>query len=229
MDGLQRYCLLMTLVLLGGVAVQRCSPSLQASPSLVFGGTNHPVSSFRNQKGSFVLWQDGRITRVDGTSRDLGRPYREPLAGDIGAPPLEQQALEGAPSVAVGALVRSDGTYVLFADGSLRRPNDADAAAPAEESAAGSIGGWGWSSTDQSRDYQVTTTASELRVQFSESPESGSQGWGVGYLVGATTPNEQVFLYRRRPLQGNSLVLQPSATYIHPGARFDHGFFVVTR
>lgn len=105
-------------------------PSAQAAPGDVFGSPNVAIDTYRNSRGTYVLWSDGRITSAQGGAQDLGHPYRAPeAAARIGPPSHSQGRPMGSPNVAVKAIPRPDATYVLFSDGNLRRPAHADAAA----------------------------------------------------------------------------------------------------
>lgn len=120
-------------------------PQAQAAPQDVHGSANLAVGGFRNRLDSFVLWGNGRITQTQGSSQDLGHPYRQPAPqARIADPSYENGQPMGSPNLAVKALVRADGTYVLFANGSLRRPAAELASAGAPRSQSRTIGG-GWS------------------------------------------------------------------------------------
>lgn len=129
-------------------------PKVLATPGDVFGSPNVAVDTFRNRSGTFVLWSDGRITRASGGGADLGHPYSAPPASaQIGTPPLISNQGVGSPNVAVKAVARPDGTFVLFADGNLKRPAHSDAWAGA--ATAGSkflTGSWDYA------DYAGATT-----------------------------------------------------------------------
>lgn len=107
-------------------------PQAGAAPGDVFGSANIAVDSYRNRKGTYVVWSNGRVTDVSNPANDLGHPFRDPdaTAGITAARVQEGQAL-GSPNVAVKAIPRGDATYVLFSDGTLKLPANAEAAAPA--------------------------------------------------------------------------------------------------
>jgi len=102
---------------------------VEAAPADVFGSPNVAIDTYRNSAGHYVLWSDGRITDTKGGEQDLGHPYEAPSAAAEIAPPHHQRdkAL-GSPHVAVKAIPRSDATYVLFSDGSLKLPANHQAA-----------------------------------------------------------------------------------------------------
>jgi hypothetical protein len=137
------YAVFITGAVLGWVA-PLTPPSVGAAPQDVRGSANVALDVFHNRSGSFVLWANGRITRSDGNAQDLGRPYALPApSAELPTPtPLAGEPL-GATWLPVKALVRRDGTYILFADGTLRRPRHSDAAAGAAGGGGGVItGGW---------------------------------------------------------------------------------------
>ena len=118
------------LVLAGLYLGQYLHTPAQAAPGDVYGSANVAVDTYRNSKGTYVLWADGRVTDAKGAANDMGHPYRDPdSSAEIGAPPHSQGKPQGSPNVAVKAIPRPDATYVLFSDGKLRKPNHADAAA----------------------------------------------------------------------------------------------------
>ena len=101
-----------------------------AAPRDVQGSPNISVDTYKNSKGSFVLFSDGRIISAKGGSADLGHPYSDPETRHSLAKAEDvRERAKGSPHVAVKALVRSDGTFVLFADGSIKKPANSDAAA----------------------------------------------------------------------------------------------------
>lgn len=140
----QSYALFITAAVVGAIVPRPPGPSpAAAAPSDVFGNPNQAVDTYRNRAGSFVLWGDGRITRVDGGAADLGRPYADPPgSAQIGAPVMQASQALGSPNVAVKALCRPDGTYVLFADGTLKKPANSDAAAGSPSEGNVLTGSW---------------------------------------------------------------------------------------
>ncbi len=105
-----------------------------ASPRDVLGSPNIAVDTFRNDAGTFVLWSDGRITKTDDPSsppKDYGHPYQlPPTDSHIRPPKYIKGKPQGSPNVAVAAVPRSDGTFILFADGYLRQPGSPEGKAP---------------------------------------------------------------------------------------------------
>lgn len=143
-------------------AIQRA----QAAPRDVFGSPNVAVDTFRNRAGTFVLWSNGRITRASGGSADLGHPYGTPAAAaQIGNPPLVPHQQLGSPNLAVKAVSRPDGTYVLFADGFLRRPFHSDASTGAPTAGSKFLtGSWDYA------DYVGATTRTLPHYQIQVAP-----------------------------------------------------------
>lgn len=98
-----------------------------ASPSDVRGSDNILVTGYRNRAGSFLLWSSGRITRPDGLQVNGPGEYGE--APGFARPRLVEDQVVGSGNVAAGVVPDGSGTYVVFSDGSVRKPNHADAAA----------------------------------------------------------------------------------------------------
>jgi hypothetical protein len=117
------------------------SSAVEAAPQDIQGSPDIAVDTYLNSKGSFVLMSDGTIFAVkDGTTAagvaytagtsDLGHPYSAPPGtASITSPTAIAGKVKGSPNVAVKALVRNDATYVVFADGSVKKPANSDAAA----------------------------------------------------------------------------------------------------
>lgn len=100
----------------------------EAAPADVKGSPNIAVDTYRNNKGSYILYSDGRIVDAKGGNTDLGHPYvQPPTAAKIAPSESVRGKSTGSPNVAVKALVRTDGSYILFSDGSIKKPNNADA------------------------------------------------------------------------------------------------------
>ena len=163
-------------------------PEVEAAPRDVRGSANVALDAFRNRAGSFVLWGNGRITRSDGSAQDLGQPYATPSpSAQLPAPtPLPGEPL-GATWLPVKALVRSDGTYVLFADGTLRRPAHSDAAAGAAGGGGGVItGAWGLNDfiSGSPRDLGPCTirlAGMQLQVTVDEPLSGPCEGFAMAY------------------------------------------------
>ncbi len=124
-----RTLIALVLGLMVGLQVTQFVAKVDAAPSDVIGSPNVAVDSWRSQGKTFILFSDGRILDAAGGSNDLGHPYQQPDASaNISNVSYTRGRPHGSPNVAVGTVRRSDGTFVLFADGSLRVPNDPDAA-----------------------------------------------------------------------------------------------------
>lgn len=224
MSRLQLGALAITVfVLLYGLQLR-----LTASPVHVFGSPNLPVDTYRNIEGTFLLWSNGRITNVSGGGNDLGRPYRDPLPGAEIAPPVyEPEGLKGSPNVAVQAIARPDATYVLFSDGTLRRPGADNAAAAAAEGATCTLGGWGWNS-GATTDYQATVSASGLTVNLDSPPPAGATAWAIGYQG----PPEYFtpFMYLPGTIGGSTVSFgsNPNVNDLGHGTTLPNGFFIIS-
>ena len=156
--------------------------TLEAAPGDVLGSGNVAVDVYQNQRGTYVLWSSGRLTLARGGSADLGRPYRIPdAAAQVGSPPLERDRSKGSEHVAVKVLVRSEATYVVFADGSVKLPANSDAAAGAASPESGLRAGcWIGGSSEDSSKYTVSVSGNELRVQFTEAISGRYIAWAAG-------------------------------------------------
>ncbi len=128
----------------------------QAAPVDLKGSPNLAVKMYQNMVGTFTLCSDGRIWNLDTGAEacsGLGQ-YTAVAASKFKTVAPVQGRIKGSPNIAVDAFVDKTGTYVLFADGSVRRPNGA----------AGKEGGSG-----------------NIRVEYSLSiaggPVSKTDGW----------------------------------------------------
>ncbi len=100
---------------------------LRAQPQHVRGSANVAVSGYGNSCGNFILWSNGRITSSDGKVINEADQYTpEPT---IKMPARVKGQCVGASQVAVSVFVNGSGSYVVFADGSVRRPRNSKAAA----------------------------------------------------------------------------------------------------
>lgn len=107
----------------------------EAASQDVFGSPQVAISSYRNQKGSFILWADGHISNVDTPNTPVSTLSQcVPIPADEDPPPeltRDNTKPQGSPNVPVGMYQTSRGSYVLFADGSYKKPNGDAAAASA--------------------------------------------------------------------------------------------------
>lgn len=106
----------------------------EAASQDVFGSPQVAVTCFKNQKGSFILWADGHISKVDAPDTPVSTLSQcVAIPSDEDPPPevtRDNTKPQGSPHVPVGMYQTSKGSYVLFADGSCKKPNgDAGAAA----------------------------------------------------------------------------------------------------
>lgn len=93
-----------------------------ASPADVRGSDNVPVTGYRNRAGSFMLWSSGRITKTDGTQVNGSAEYSN-APGYTRPTPAANQVV-GSGNVATGVMPDGSATYIVFADGSVRKPNN---------------------------------------------------------------------------------------------------------
>lgn len=117
------WCLLLCITMAGGNA--------QASPSDVRGSGNVAVKGYTNSAGSFIMWSNGRITSLDGKEVNKESAYDSYSAAKL--PTRISGHILGAPQVAVGSFSDEQATYVVFSDGSVKKPRNSDAASPARQ------------------------------------------------------------------------------------------------
>ena len=100
---------------------------LRAQPHHVRGSANVAVSGYGNSCGNFILWSNGRITSSEGKVVNEFDQYTPDAK--IKMPARVKGQCVGASQVAVSVFVNGSGSYVVFADGSVRRPRNSKAAA----------------------------------------------------------------------------------------------------
>lgn len=100
---------------------------LLAQPQHIRGSANVAVSGYGNSCGNFILWSNGRITSSEGKVVNEADQYI--LDSTIKMPTRVKGQCVGASQVAVSVFVNGSGSYVVFADGSVRRPRNSKAAA----------------------------------------------------------------------------------------------------
>lgn len=195
---------------LGGAISQAASQRVAASPADVFGSSNVAIDTYRNSRGTYVLWSNGRITSAEGGAQDLGHPYRSPdPSARIGTPSLTNGQPLGSPNVAVRAIPRSDATYVLFSDGNLKRPAHADAAAGGGSGSRVILGELRWAPGTQ------TVTPSQ---QFTWQSNGGIPG-GVAQLSDPMSDQAQATLIMHFRMTGST----SSASAVSTGTRSSDG------
>ena len=151
-------------LLLGNSLPHRFTLPLEAAPADVTGSPNIAVDTYRNIAGTFILWSNGKITNAEGGPTDLGHPYGPPPPeAKIGKQTLEEKRSLGAPKVAIKAIPRKDGTYILFADGTLQKP--ANGAAAAGDSSSKVVAGVFGVTRIQGGDMTVNPSSPEVQVQ----------------------------------------------------------------
>jgi hypothetical protein len=100
----------------------------QAAAKDVFGSPQVAVSSYKNQKGSFILWADGHISNVDTPDQVVSALSDCVEAPEVPAITRDKTKPQGSPNVPVGVYQNAKSTYVLFADGSYKKPKGEAAA-----------------------------------------------------------------------------------------------------
>jgi len=215
-------------------------PRASAAPADVFGSANVAVDTYRNRKGTYVIWSNGRVTDVSNPAADLGHPFRDP-PGDAhiaAAKKVEGNSL-GSPNVAVKALTRGDATYVLFSDGSIKLPANADAAAPAAipgrvvvwNSAPGQYPYEGW--TVQESEFSLRYSGGTFTVTLEEPMQGKRNATAVftAYSLTATV-TASVGLQGRFSGDGKTITFYPGdlgTGHYNPAANRPVGFqFVAT-
>lgn len=114
---------------LGAVMAGMMAQSGEAAPKDVLGSPNVAIRSYKNEEGIFVLWADGRITDAK-SGKEVGNPKNYKTPAGFSPPSLVRGRPAGSPNVAVDVIQDENGTFVLFADGSVRQPNLGGAGAP---------------------------------------------------------------------------------------------------
>jgi hypothetical protein len=110
--------------MLGALLMVPLVGDVNAAPSDVRGSGNIAVDSYKNSQGTFILYSDGRITNYD-KGENVAPPYTDEVPDYVKAG-LERGLPTGSPNVAVGLVPHKSGTYVLFADGSIKNPVNAN-------------------------------------------------------------------------------------------------------
>ena len=95
--------------------------NLDAAPSDIKGSGNVAVASYTTKDGTYILWSSGRITEST-SGKEVAPPYG-PAPGFAKAP-QEKGTPAGSPRVAVDYVQNDEGTYTLFADGSVMKADD---------------------------------------------------------------------------------------------------------
>lgn len=172
-----------------------------AAPSDLKGSPNLAVKMYQNKVGTFTLCSDGRIWNLDTGAEAVSGLSQYAVVAASKFKPLAPVGgrIKGSPNIAVDAFVDKTGTYVLFADGSVRRPNGA----AGKEGGTGNIrieyflttlGGPqtktdGWSSDGSAQGIIWEPAFSVAPIMFviaSGGAAPGGQG-GVPILADATT------------------------------------------
>jgi len=144
----------------------------EAASQDVFGSPQVAVNCYKNQKGNFILWADGHISKVDApdtTISTLAQCVDIPASED--PPPAvtrDNAKPQGSPHVPVGMYQNGKGSYVLFADGSCKKPNG-DAAAPSSTHnvRSGHVDGFAFTvAGDSSLSVAPMGTVGNYRVTF---------------------------------------------------------------
>ena len=120
-------CCSALLLLAWGLASWWGADRVAADPQDVRGSSNVAVSGYSNAKGHFTLWSSGLITSLQGQIINEAQAYD--LAPQFRLPQRAPGQCLGSGNVAVGVFVAAEASYVVFADGTVRRPRDARAGA----------------------------------------------------------------------------------------------------
>ncbi|MBQ7503572.1 hypothetical protein IJT93_12825 [bacterium] len=98
-----------------------------AQPQHVRGSANVAACSYTNSCGSFIVWTDGRISSLKGEIVNEASQYG--AAPGYKLPARTAGQCLGSQNVAAAAFVNTEGSYVVFADGTVKRPKNASAGA----------------------------------------------------------------------------------------------------
>lgn len=122
-----------TIFLAGMVCAQffgsQLTPPVDAAPADVLGSPLIPVTTYRNLQGNFIVWSDGHITKAGEPNTVLNQLADYVPVPGFPKPTQVAGKVQGSPNVPVGAYQDKNGSYVLFADGSTRKPNGASGSA----------------------------------------------------------------------------------------------------
>ncbi|MBQ7528408.1 hypothetical protein IJT10_00695 [bacterium] len=117
------FIVFLLLILLAG--------KITAHPQHVRGSSNVAVGGYTNSRGNFILWSDGQISTLEGKILNSASEYD--LAPGFVMTTRQKGKCVGAERVAVDSFVNPEATYVVFADGSVRIPQN-------DKARAGSLG-----------------------------------------------------------------------------------------
>lgn len=171
------------------------SKSIEAAPSDVRGSGNVAVSSYTTTAGTYTLWTSGRITNTK-TGKTVAPPYEAAGAGFAQASRNRGEPL-GSENVAVDYVQNKDGTFTLFADGSVKKATDLGASGKApgggkivfayKAAAFGADGGrYGtWISSG----FKVADHGGMSNAQLGEFEEPFEENPLVFYSVGTSVAN----------------------------------------
>lgn len=126
----QKRAALSILLLLAAVSTSNA----WGSPKDIRGSGNVAVSGYTNSAGHFLLWSSGRITNSAGKEVNSAAAYD--AASVCSLPSRINGNILGSVSVAVSVFSDSEATYVLFSDGTVKKPRNSAAAAPAASNEA---------------------------------------------------------------------------------------------
>lgn len=101
-----------------------------AAPNDVKGSPNVAITSYSNEDNEiFIVYSDGSISRADTgawVSQGLAG-LDNPPAGQFRKPTPVAGRPRGSSQVCIGVIQNGDGTYLLFSDGSVKVPRNANA------------------------------------------------------------------------------------------------------
>jgi len=110
------------LSLLIGQNLQTRPHEAEAASKDVFGSPQVAVTSYKNQKGSFILWADGHVSEVNTPNAVVSLLTDCVDAPEIPALTRDNSKPQGSPNVPVGVYQNGTASYLLFADGSYKKP-----------------------------------------------------------------------------------------------------------
>lgn len=107
------------------------------SPKDIRGSGNVAVSGYTNSAGHFILWSSGRIT--DSSGKEVNAPSAYSSASVCRLPARITGNVLGSSAVAVSVFADTEASYVLFSDGTVKKPRSTEAAAPAASAETGRV------------------------------------------------------------------------------------------
>ena len=119
------YSVFVTGLLIGICIPRPIIGAAHANPQDVHGSPGVCVSSYTNSAGSWMLWADGHVTNAYSAANETNSFNTTTQFGT----PTKYLGVLGSPNVPTGVLQTVNGTYVAFADGSVKQPASVNASA----------------------------------------------------------------------------------------------------